>query len=283
MALSTPSESPAVVVKEIDLTGGVPNVQSTTGAIVGNFRWGPIGKRVAIANEAELVSNFATPDSDNTIDWHSANYFLRYSSSLLVAREATAAAKNAYSIQAQGARPASFVAPFVKNEDEFDIQKNALDSDAHTFVARYPGELGNSISVEILPAVDSAGRFTNWSYAPNFDGAPGTSDFATSVNAANDEMHVVVIDQEGVLTGTRGSVLETYPYVSGASNAKTADGSTNFVLDILNTRSKYIYMVDFDADFTTGTAATAHGQPAISGSDYQLTSPTHMPIILIVV
>ncbi len=274
MALSTPSESPAVVVKEIDLTGGVPNVQSTTGAIVGNFRWGPVGKRVAIANEAELVSNFATPDSDNTIDWHSANYFLRYSSSLLVAREATAAAKNAYSIQAQGARPPSFVAPFVKNEDEFDIQKNALDSDAHTFVARYPGELGNSISVEILPAVDSAGRFTNWAYAPNFDGAPGTSDFATSVNAANDEMHVVVIDQEGVLTGTRGSVLETYPFVSGASNAKTADGSTNFVLDILNTRSKYIYMVDFDADFTTGTAATAHGQPAISGSDYQLTSPT---------
>jgi hypothetical protein len=31
MALGTPSESPAVVVKEIDLTGGVPNVQSTTG------------------------------------------------------------------------------------------------------------------------------------------------------------------------------------------------------------------------------------------------------------
>ena len=48
MALFTPSESPAVVVKEIDLTGGVPNVQSTTGAIVGNFRWGPVGQRTAI-------------------------------------------------------------------------------------------------------------------------------------------------------------------------------------------------------------------------------------------
>ena len=45
MALFSPSESPAVVVKEIDLTGGVPNVQSTTGAIVGNFRWGPADKR----------------------------------------------------------------------------------------------------------------------------------------------------------------------------------------------------------------------------------------------
>ena len=78
MALFTPSESPAVVVKEIDLTGGVPNVQSTTGAIVGNFRWGPVGQRTAIANEAELVQNFASPDSANTIDFHNAAYYLRY-------------------------------------------------------------------------------------------------------------------------------------------------------------------------------------------------------------
>ena len=63
MALFTPSESPAVVVKEIDLTGGVPNVQSSTGAIVGNFRWGPVEERKIIANEEELVETFASPDS----------------------------------------------------------------------------------------------------------------------------------------------------------------------------------------------------------------------------
>ena len=51
MALFTPSESPAVVVKEIDLTSGVPNVQSSTGAFVGNFRWGPVGERVSISDE----------------------------------------------------------------------------------------------------------------------------------------------------------------------------------------------------------------------------------------
>ena len=97
MALSTPSESPAVVVKEIDLTGGVPNVQSTTGAIVGNFRWGPVEERKRIANETELVSTFANPDSDNTIDFHSASYFLRYSSSGIVVRAVTSAAKNSFS------------------------------------------------------------------------------------------------------------------------------------------------------------------------------------------
>ena len=87
MALSTPSASPAVVIREIDLTGGVPNVQSTTGAIVGNYRWGPVEERVLVANEAELVNTFATPDSANAIDWFSTNYYLNYSSSLFVTRE----------------------------------------------------------------------------------------------------------------------------------------------------------------------------------------------------
>ena len=66
MALSTPSESPAVVVKEIDLTGGVPNVQSTTGATIINSRWGPVEERVKISNEAELVDRFGSPDSATT-------------------------------------------------------------------------------------------------------------------------------------------------------------------------------------------------------------------------
>ena len=271
MALGTPSESPAVVVKEIDLTGGVPNVQSTTGAITGNFRWGPVGQRVKIANEAELAANFATPDSDNTIDWHSASYFLRYSSNMQVVREATAAAKNAYSLTLQSAtKPATFSgAPTVNYLDDFTAQTSALDSDTHTFVARYPGELGNSISINILPAVDSGGTFSNWAYADQFDGAPGTSNWASDLTASNDEMHVVVLDQEGLLTGTRGQVLETFPFVSGASNAKNPDGTTNFAIDVINTRSEYIYMVDFDSDFKQ-TAGVAHGQPAVAGSNFLL-------------
>ena len=97
MALFSPSESPAVVVKEIDLTGGVPNVQSTTGAIVGNYRWGPVEKRTLIANETELVETFASPDSSNTVDFHSASFFLRYSSNLQVVRAITSTAENAFS------------------------------------------------------------------------------------------------------------------------------------------------------------------------------------------
>ena len=58
MAIFSPSESPAIVVKEIDLTGVVPNVQSTTGAIVGNYRWGPVREATRVSTETELAAKF---------------------------------------------------------------------------------------------------------------------------------------------------------------------------------------------------------------------------------
>ena len=269
MALSTPSESPAVVVKEIDLTGGVPNVQSTTGAIVGNFRWGPVHERVNVANEAELVSEFATPDSATTIDFHSAAYFLRYSSSLQVVREATSAAKNAHAETKQNDsdRPA---APYIENDADFDAQYSALNNDAFTFVAKYPGDLGNSLSIDVCPASSNSTIFNAWSYKNEFDAFPQTSTFANTINASNDELHVVVVDKDGLLSGTKGQVLETYPFVSVANNAKNADGSTNYVLDVINARSQYVKMVGFDSDYKLASAGTQ----ADSGDNFILSSPS---------
>ena len=273
MALSTPSASPAVVVKEIDLTGGVPNVQSTTGATVGNFRWGPAEQRVLIDNETSLVNTFASPDSANTIDFHSASYFLRYSGSLQVVREVTSSAKNARSTTGQLAtdNDGSLPMELVKNDDDFAAQQSALDSDSHTLIARYPGELGNSIQVSICPPDSTA--FAAWSYKDDFDAAPSTSDHANNKNASNDEIHVVVVDNGGELTGTKGTVLERYPFVSIASDAKNADGTTNYAKDIINARSEYIHMVAFDSDYSSAGAGTT----ADSGDNFSpgLTAATN--------
>lgn len=269
MALSTPSASPAVVVKEIDLTGGVPNVQSTTGAIVGSYRWGPAETRVLIDNEATLVETFASPDSANTIDFHSAVYFLRYSGSLYVTREVTSSALNARSVigQLSTDNDGNLPTEIVKNEQDWEAQKAALDSDSHTFIARYPGELGNSLQVSILGA-DSANstEFTDWAYKSEFDAAPGTSDYANNRAAENDEVHIVVVDQDGEFTGTKGTVLERYPFVSVAEDAKNADGTTNYALDIINNRSEYIWMVNWDSDWQV-----ARGNGVIdSGDDFSV-------------
>ena len=273
MALGTPSESPAVVVKEIDLTGGVPNVQSTTGAIVGNFRWGPVEQRVLVDNEATLVDNFATPDSANTIDFHSAQYFLRYSSALQVVREATSAAKNSRSIIGQTAADSdgSLPTPTVKNEVDFNSQLSTLTSNSHTFVAKYPGDLGNSIRVSICPAdSSSATTFSGWAYQNEFDKAPLTSTYASNRAATFDEMHAVVIDQEGKFTGTKGTVLETFPFVSVGKDAKNPDGTNNFAKDVINERSEYVWMAGFDASFIAAGAGT----DIDSGDSFKLTSPT---------
>ena len=73
MALFSPSQSPSVSVKEIDLSGVVPNVQTTTGAFVGNFGWGPVGEATLVSDESGLVEIFTAPTTTNTVDFHSAS------------------------------------------------------------------------------------------------------------------------------------------------------------------------------------------------------------------
>ena len=256
MALSTPSESPAVVVKEIDLTGGVPNVQSTTGATVINSRWGTVEERVLVSSEADLVEKFGSPDSATTFSFHKANMFLKYSNSLQTVRVIDSTAKNAVSTTGQTASATPPV-EVVKNEADFNSQLSALDSDSHTFIAKYPGALGNSLQVSLCPYSANDSAFSAWTYKGEFDAAPGTSTFATNNNASNDEVHAVVVDKTGGFTGTQGTVLERYAFTSLGSNAKNTDGTTNFIKDILNDRSKYVWLVGFDSDLTAAGAGTS--------------------------
>jgi phage tail sheath protein FI len=93
------------------------------------------------------------------------------------------------------------------------------------FEAKYPGELGNSIRVE---AADS-NTYIGWPFAGSFTDKP-----------AEDELHIVVIDEDGKFTGIANTVLETYAFVSTDETAKTFDGSTNYYVNVLENRSKYV-------------------------------------------
>ena len=266
MALSTPSESPAVVVKEIDLTGGVPNVQSTTGATVINSTWGPVEQRVKISSEQELVDTFGAPDSATTLSFHRANFFLKYSNSLQTVRVIDSTAKNAVSTLGQTAA-ASPTAEVVKNTDDFNSQLSSLDVNLQTFVARYPGTLGNSLQVSMCPYSAGDSAFGSWAYKNEFDAAPGTSDFATKNSASNDEVHVAIIDKGGKFTGTQGTILERYAFASLGSNAKNTDGTTNYIKDIINGTSQYVWHVDFDSDFRNTLGSQAAAGTAIDSGD----------------
>ena len=261
MALFTPSQSPAVIVKEVDVTGGVPNVQSSVGCYSGKFMWGPADQRTLISNEEELSEVFGTPNNSHSIDYHDAAYFLRYSNALQINRIVDSDAKNAVSTSGQTSSYAvgTYTLPQVKNKTNFESQLAALDSDGHTFVARVPGSLGNSLRVSICPPSINDSAFDGWTYKGSFDAPPGTSSFASRNDGTNDEVHLAVVDVNGQFSGTKGTVLETYPFMSVANNAvNTADGANIYVKDVVNENSKYVHFVDFDSNFTNfGSAGTA--------------------------
>lgn len=89
-----------------------------------------------------------------------------------------------------------------------------------------------------------------WAYASEFESAPGTSDYALRTNGSNDELHVIVIDEDGAFTGYANTVVEKFGFVSKASDAKNNDGTTNYYRDVILNRSSYVYWMDHPAGGT---------------------------------
>lgn len=260
MALGVPSSSPAVVIKEIDASASIRTASTTIGGTVGDFRWGPVGVPMTVATETELVSTFAAPDDANSVEFHSAAYFLRYADNMKVVRTTDANAKNAYDAD-------SATAPAIANSTDWDAQESTLAGANHTFVAKYPGALGTGLTISVCPADETT--FNGWAYKSDFDTFPGTSTSAAAESATNDEVHVAVVDVNGNF-GSKGAVLETFPHVSLATNAKTPDGSTNYIKNVVNTGSAYVWMAGFG---TAGSRFDADAGSALaSGKDY-LTTP----------
>ena len=88
---------------------------------------------------------------------------------------------------------------------------------------------------------------------------PGTSLYAQQLGGENDELHVLVVDIDGEITGTPGAVLERFIGLSKASDAKTAIGEVNYYKEVIKQRSAYIYWGHHEAGGFTGGAVAANG------------------------
>jgi len=96
-----------------------------------------------------------------------------------------------------------------------------------------------------------------WRHYDLFDKAPGTSPYAQANGGVNDELHIVVVDEDGGVSGTKGSVLETFGAVSKASDAKTSQGGNNYYPDVIYNQSSYIYWMDHNSGGSNwGTAVS---------------------------
>jgi hypothetical protein len=233
--------SPGVNVSEIDLTTVVPSVLTTAGAFAGTFAWGPADKVILVDNELTLINTFGKPNTSSATSFFTASSFLAYGNNLSVVRAVGNSANNA----SAGANVQ------IKNSDVFeDSYLSADNTNTYgAFVGRYPGVLGNSLSVSVC---DNAADFATWSYKSFFTSAPSTSEYATNAGGSNDELHIVVVDEDGLFTGTQGTVLETYGFVSKASDA-TLNGSTNYYRQVLFNQSRYVYSTD-PVDYATTSA-----------------------------
>lgn len=80
---------------------------------------------------------------------------------------------------------------------------------------------------------------------------PGTSQYAAERASRFDEVHVVVIDGEGKLTGNTGTILEKHLNLSKAKGAEFSAGSPSYWRSYLKTNSAFIFGGDAPEEVTT--------------------------------
>ena len=235
--------SPGVLVTEKDLTSVVPAVSTTAGGFAGAFQWGPVLQVTTVDSENSLVERFGKPDDTNFTSFFTAANFLSYGNNLQVVRVVGAGAKNA---------AAGNSAPLINNEDSYLATYAAGNAYFGSFVARFPGSRGNSLKVSIADGAS----FTGWEFGSQFDGKPDTSPYAAGFSGSHDEVHIIVIDKDGLFSGTAGTVLERFPYASKASDGKRPDGTSMYYKDLVNQTSKYVYWASHPTGGTNwGTTA----------------------------
>ena len=168
----------------------------------------------------------------------------------------------------------------VNNDNDYETQYGNGAGVVGPWLARYPGALGNSIRIEMVDrvaydkttTVDGVTSY-DFEYRAEFDSAPGTSSYVYSVNndtssspSRDDEVHIIVIDDDGLWTGTPGAILEKFAYASKASDARKSDGTNNYYKNVINTNSKYVRWMDHPTE--VGVSGTAWGTEA-KGSTYK--------------
>ena len=140
--------SPGVNVSEIDLTGAVVAASTSIGGTVMPSRWGPANTVQTISTEEELLAVFGKPNTSVATYWFSAASFLNYAGNLKVTRTVNSTAMNASSGTTE---------VLIKNRDVYNDTYNtdfggSESSSYGLWVARYAGDLGDSLKVSLCAA-----------------------------------------------------------------------------------------------------------------------------------
>jgi phage tail sheath protein FI len=148
-------------------------------------------------------------------------------------------------------------------DDGDQYRVTAVSSTSISFVQHPRGAGGLKRAI-----VDDSRIKRRWRYYDQVDGTPGTSTYVSERSGTGDEIHVVVIDEDGGISGVPGTVLESFSKLSKASDAKTPQGDDNYYPNVIYNKSRYIYWMDHN------TAGTTWGQAASGTTFTNVTAPT---------
>jgi hypothetical protein len=105
-----------------------------------------------------------------------------------------------------------------------------------SFVVNFEGNYALSTAY----TANTISRF--WEYASVVGKAPGTSPAVVAINGTVvDELHVVVVDEDGKFSGSPGTVLEVFSNLSRATDARNDDGSSGYYKTAINDLSRYLW------------------------------------------
>ena len=340
-------------------TGGATPSISVTGNVSSNV------VVLTTGNTSGLTSGMYVYQSSNTSVFAPANTLtitaitnstaVQLSSNAVAGNTASlylANPQTAYNAQAfpSGSFVANLVNQIIKNEDDYVSKDGNFDTDS-IFIAKYPGEIGNSLRVSMCEnassfqsnvtiavnyvftnststntataefsgtsnasATTAAGSFSigdqvmagnasigiqylkitniavnnsynsntlltlsfsdpyklhtnfssssiqrNWEFFNVVDTAPGQSTYQLNNGntSANDELHIVVVDNGGKFTGTPGTILEVYRGLSSATDSLNLDGSTNYYKNVINDNSPYMWWANDPTTLPVNKAAAS--------------------------
>ena len=120
-----------------------------------------------------------------------------------------------------------------------------INTNAITFALASDGSSGLQTVV-----ANSANVNREWEFASSFTKAPGSSPDAIANSSSLDEIHIAVIDEDGLITGIVGEILEIFEGVSMASDAKDAEGNSNYFVDKLRYNSNYIFFSNHNSNLS---------------------------------
>ena len=166
----------------------------------------------------------------------------------------------------QGSNTATIAASGIERRLYIALNKSSIE-----FAAADSVNDTNSNASAITSVRD---EYTEREYLPgvkwvNVAARPGTSLYANNAGGHRDELHVLVIDVDGKITGTTGAVLERFIGLSKASDAKTSVGEVNYYKEVIKQRSSYIFWGKHETGLFNATATPADGNWGLTANARQ--------------